>query len=111
MSTNNKISEEKNNNFEKIQFLEQNLQSLLFQKQAFQMELTETQSALKEIENSQDDTYKLIGQLMIKIPKLKIKEELSNKDKLLNLKIKNLEKQEKSFSEKIEQIRKQILNK
>ena len=75
------------------------------------MEITETQSALKEIENSQDDAYKLIGQLMIRISKLKIKEELSNKEKILNLKIKNFEKQEKYFSEKIEQIRKQIINK
>ena len=98
-------------NIQEVQFLEQNLQNLLFQKQAFQMELTETQSALKEIENSQDDSYKLIGQLMIKISKSKIKEELSDKERILNLKIKNFEKQEKYLSEKLEQIRKQIINK
>lgn len=105
------MPDDKTKNIQEIQFLEQNLQNLLFQKQAFQMEITETQSALKEIENSQDDAYKLIGQLMIRISKLKIKEELSNKEKILNLKIKNFEKQEKYFSEKIEQIRKQIINK
>ena len=111
MQSNNKMSDEKNKNIQEVQFLEQNLQNLLFQKQAFQMELTETQSALKEIENSQDDSYKLIGQLMIKISKSKIKEELSDKEKILNLKIKNFEKQEKYLSEKLEQIRKQIINK
>jgi len=110
MQSNNKMSDEKNKNIQEVQFLEQNLQNLLFQKQAFQMELTETQSALKEIENSQDDSYKLIGQLMIKISKSKIKEELSDKEKILNLKIKNFEKQEKYLSEKLEQIRKQIIN-
>ena len=110
MQSNNKMSDEKNKNIQEVQFLEQNLQNLLFQKQAFQMELTETQSALKEIENSQDDAYKLIGQLMIKISKSKIKEELSDKEKILNLKIKNFEKQEKYLSEKLEQIRKQIIN-
>jgi len=109
MQSNNKMTNDKN--IQEVQFLEQNLQNLLFQKQAFQMELTETQSALKEIENSQDDAYKLIGQLMIKISKSKIKEELSDKEKILNLKIKNFEKQEKYLSEKLEQIRKQIINK
>ena len=84
MSSNNKISEEKNKNIQELQFLEQNIQNIFFQKQAFQMELTETQSALREIENSQEDAYKLIGQLMIKVPKSKIIEELSEKEKLLN---------------------------
>ena len=105
------MSDEKTKNIQEVQFLEQNLQNLLFQKQAFQMELTETQSALKAIENSQDDPYKLIGQLMIRVPKSKILEELSEKEKFLNLKISNLEKQEKSFSENLEQLRGKILRK
>ncbi len=105
------MPDEKTKNIQEILFLEQTLQNIFFQKQAFQMELTETQSALKEIENSKEDAYKLIGQLMIRVPSSKIKEELSDKEKILNLKIKSLEKQESSFSEKLEQIRKQILNK
>ncbi len=105
------MADEKNKNIKEMQFLEQNIQNLFFQKQAFQMELTETQSALREIENSQEDAYKLIGQLMIKVPKSKIIGELSEKEKFLNLKIKNLEKQEKSFSENIEQLREKILRK
>ena len=88
------MSDDKTKNIQEVQFLEQNLQNLFFQKQAFQMELTETQSALREIENSKEDAYKLIGQLMIRVPKSKILEELSEKEKFLNLKISNLEKQE-----------------
>ena len=105
------MSDEKTKNIQEVQFLEQNLQNLFFQKQAFQMELTETQSALREIENSKEDAYKLIGQLMIRVPKSKILEELSEKEKFLNLKISNLEKQEKSFSENLEQLRGKILRK
>ena len=105
------MSDEKTKNIQEVQFLEQNLQNLFFQKQAFQMELTETQSALREIENSQTDAYQLVGQLMIRVPKSKIIEELSEKEKFLNLRIKNLEKQEKSFSENLEQLRKKILDK
>ena len=103
--------EKKENKMQEMQILEQSLQNLLLQKQAFQMELTETQSALKEIENSGDEVFKIIGQLMIKTPKSTIKEELSSKEKILEIRIKTFEKQEKSFSEKAEGLRKQILGK
>ena len=96
-------------NFQEIQFLEQNLQNILFQKQAFQMELSETQEALKELENSKDEVFKIIGQIMVKFEKSKMKEEMSNKEKIFELRIKNLEKQEVSLSNRIERIRDESL--
>ena len=74
------VSQEK---LQEMQFLEQNLQSLMMQKQAFQMELSETKAALKELDNSGDDVFKLVGQLMLKTDKKKMKEELITKEKLL----------------------------
>ena len=105
------MSDDKTKNIQEIQIIEQTLQNLFFQKQAFQMELTETQSALTEMQKSSEDAYKMIGQLMIKVPKTKITDELSEKEKFLNLKIKSLEKQEGVFSEKLEQLRGKILSK
>ena len=64
------------NKIQEIQFLEQNLQNSILQKQAFQMELSETTSALKELDGSGDEVFKIIGQLMLKSNKSKIKEEL-----------------------------------
>ena len=93
-----------------MQILEQNLQNLMFQKQAFQMELSETQAALREIENSGDEVYKIIGQLMIKSEKNKVKDELLNKEKIIELRIKSIEKQEDSFAEKLEELREEFLN-
>lgn len=93
---------------QEIQMLEQNLQNLLLQKQAFNMELLETKSAKKEIENAGDDVFKIIGQLMIKSDKIKIGAELSNKEKLLELRVKSLEKQEILLTEKIDSIRKEF---
>lgn len=93
---------------QEIQMLEQNLQNLLLQKQAFNMELLETKSAKKEIENAGDDVFKIIGQLMIKSDKLKIGAELSNKEKLLELRVKSLEKQEILLTEKIDALRKEF---
>lgn len=95
---------------QEMQMLEQNLQNLLFQKQAFQMELSETKSALKEIENSGDEVFKIIGQLMIKTDKTKMKEELSNKEKIITLRIKSIEKQETPLAKKLDDLRKEIVN-
>ena len=93
---------------QEMQILEQKLQNSFMQKQAFQMELAETNSALEELEKSGDDVFKIIGQLMIKSEKSKIKDELSNKEKLLELRVKSIEKQEMVFAEKIESLRKEV---
>ena len=53
------------------------------------MELAETSSALKELEKAGDEVFKIIGQLMIKSEKGKIKEELLEKQKILEIKDKN----------------------
>jgi prefoldin beta subunit len=94
---------------EEMQIIEQKLQNSIFQKQAFQIELAETNSALKEIEKTEDEIFKIIGQLMIKTEKPKILEELLNKQKILELRIKSLEKQENSLREQLEKIRNDLI--
>lgn len=96
------------NKIQEMQILEQKLQNSILQKQAFQMELAETGSALKEIEKSHDEVYKIIGQLMIKVEKGRIHEELQEKGKILELRIKSFEKQEASLSQQLEKIRDEL---
>jgi len=96
------------NKIQEMQILEQRLQNSILQKQAFQMELAETNSALKEIEKSGDEVYKIIGQLMIKTEKSKIHEELQGKRKILELRIKTFEKQENSLTEQLDKLRDEI---
>jgi prefoldin beta subunit len=98
-----------NKKIQEMQVLEQNLQNVLLQKQAFQMESTETDAALKELESAGDEVFKVIGQLMIKSDKKKMQDELANKKKLLDMRMTALEKQEKSISEKLEEIRAEIM--
>ena len=100
-----------NNKIEEMQILEQNLQSMLYQKQAFQMELSETQASKKEIEEAKDDVFKIVGQLMIKAEKGKVLDDLSSKEKLLELRIKAIEKQENSISERLEVLKEEVLGK
>ena len=99
------------NKIQEMQFLEQTLQNILYQKQAFQMEISETASALEEIGKSKEDVYKVIGQIMIKVSKEDVKKELKEKQKVLDMKLKSLEEQEKTFSEKANKLREEILGK
>ena len=94
---------------QEMQTLDQNIQNLFLQKQAIQIEFSETQSALKEIENSGDEIFKMIGQLLIKTNKSKINEELLNKKKFLEIKINSVEKQENFLTEKLEKLRGEII--
>ncbi len=100
---------EQNQKIQQLQFLEQNLQSIIMQKQAFQMEVSETNSALEEIEKSKEDVYKIIGQLMIKVSKKKIKEELENKQKLLKMRLDALTKQEESLKVQADKLRDEVM--
>lgn len=101
----------KEKNIQEIQFLEQGLQNLLFQKQAFQMELSETKEALTELEKSKDEVFKVIGQIMLRTDKSKVKEEILSKIKIFELRINELEKQESSLTSRIEKIRDEDLKK
>ena len=98
-----------NQKIQEIQILEQNIQNLLLQKQAFDMELSESKAALKEIENAKEDVFKLIGQLMIKSDKNKVKEELLNKEKILDLRLSTIGKQELSLTEKLTSLREEVM--
>src|SRR3989344_3157169 len=101
MSSDKKIQE--------IQVLEQTLQNLLMQKQAFQMELSETELASKEVENAKGEVFKIIGQLMIKTENKKIKDELSHKERLLNLRLQSMEKQESALTKQLEKLREEVV--
>ena len=94
---------------QEIQMLEQSLQNLLLQKQAFQMELSETESALQAVQDSGEEVFKIVGQLMVKIEKPKMKEELEDKKKMLELRTKTMETQENSLIEQLEKVREEVM--
>ena len=105
------IDEKTQNKIQEVQILEQNLHNLLLQKQAFQMELNETENASSEIEKTKEDVFKMISNIMIKTDKSKLKEELNRKKDLLNLRLKSIDSQENEFSKQLEDLRKEIMKK
>lgn len=96
---------------QELQGMEQNLQGLIMQKQAFQMELTETENALTEISKSEDDVFKLVGNIMIKADKKTTEEDLTKKKDLLSLRLKSIDSEEKDLTERAESIKKEVMAK
>ena len=101
--------EDSESKIQELTFIEQNLQNLLFEKQAFDMEISEVDLALFELNNSNEEVFKLIGNLLIRSDKSKMLSELEEKKKILQIRINSLENQEKILSKKLVEIRKDIL--
>jgi len=91
-----------------LQLLQQNLQNILIQKQQFQKQLAEINSAVKEIETS-NTTYKILGNIMVSAKKEDLQKELKEKQELLGLRLKNFEKQEINIKEKTEELQKKVM--
>lgn len=100
-----KQTEEK---IEQLQIMEQNLRSSMVQRQTFQTQLLEVESALNEITGT-EQTYKIIGNIMVAIEKKDLKDELEKKKEMLQLRIKSLEKQEEKLKERAAQTQKDVL--
>ncbi|MBT3298679.1 prefoldin subunit beta [archaeon] len=97
------------NNLIQLQLLQQNLQNILMQKQQFQQELIEVESALNELPNSKG-SYQIHGKLMICKNTDELIKELSDKKELINLRFKSIEDQEKKIKENIENVQKKFLS-
>jgi len=80
----------------RLQQLQQTLQTVLTQKQQLELELTETEQALSELEKVDENAviYKSVGSLLVKAEKAKVTTELNERKELLNTRIGVLGKQE-----------------
>jgi len=105
------LDKETQEKIQQLQNYEQTMHGLLMQKQAFQMELSESKNAIEEIKFSKGDVFKLVGNIMIKSDKKKIEEDLKRKKELLELRLKSIEKQEENIEKQAEELKKEIMKK
>ena len=101
----------KNETAEKIQemqILEQNLQSLTMQKQTFQLEFNEVTNAISELNKADEEVYRILGGIMIKSDKKSLLVELEEKNKILELRVSSIEKQEQLLEKKADELRKDL---
>ncbi len=102
------ISKETEKKLNQLQLLEQSMQNLLMQKQQFQLQQAEIESALKELENV-DEAYKIVGNIMVLSKKSDLKDDLTSKKEIVELRVKNIEKQESHLREKASKLQGEVL--
>ncbi len=91
---------------QEMQGKEQQLQRFSMQKQTFQAEAKEANSALEEVKDSEEDElYKIAGQVMIKSKKEDLVKELEEKKKTMDLRVNSIEKQEKKIKESLDSLK------
>lgn len=105
-----KMDKETEEGIQQLQILEQNLQNFLLQKQQFQTQLIEIDSALEELKDN-NEAYKIIGNIMVKTNKEELEKDLKNKKEMIDLRIKNMEKQEEKIQERQKKIQEEVLKK
>lgn len=106
------LDEETQGQIQQLQMLEQNFQQLLMQKNAFSMEANETDLVISEVEKTGGEIFRIVGgQVVIKSDKKTILDDMNRKRGLISKRLDTIESQEKEFSEKIEEIREDVLKK
>lgn len=91
-----------------LQMLEQSLQSVVMQKQQFQSQLIEVESALGEL-NKSSTAYKIVGNIMISAKKDDLLKDLQSKKELFSARVTILEKQEQKFKEQATSLQQELM--
>ena len=90
----------------RLQQLQQTLQTVLTQKQQLELELTEVEQALGELEKLTDEAvvYKSIGSLLVKSERTKVTTDLNERKDLLKTRIDVLGKQEERLRSQVKDL-------
>ena len=104
------VAKETQDKINQLQNIEQNLQVLLSQRQQFQMQLIELESAETEL-GTTDVAYKIVGNIMVKMPKDQLKKSVMEKKESLMLRVKTLENQEEKLKNQSQDLQKEVLKK
>jgi len=99
------IPEEGKNLVEQFQIYQQQLQSVLIQKESLKMQTSEMERALEELKNTKQKTaYKITGQIMINKPVDELTKELEESKEAVEVRTKSLEKTEERINSKLKEL-------
>jgi len=94
----------------KLQQYEQNVQALNLQSQQLEKEMTEIDSAISALEDkATKDVFKIIGNIMVTADKIKLKADLNNQKKKIEIRISALEKQQEQIRQVAEAMQAEVL--
>ena len=99
------ISDETRNLIEEFQNYQQQLQSLVMQKETMKMQNVEINRAVEELSASKENNaYKITGTVMISKPVEELKKELNETKDAIDVKIKSYEKMEEKLNSKLKEL-------
>lgn len=99
------------NQIAQFQQLQQQLQTIALQRQQLEISLRETTSTLEELGKVGAETplYRATGALLIRVEDREaVRKELEERSETLGIRVKTLQKQEKSFAERYEDLSQKI---
>ena len=99
---------EKNESLQKLQVIEQTLHTYTAQRNSYQQQLLEVENAITEV-SSAPESYRIIGNIMVKTEPQQLKTELEEKKTSLQTRIASVERQEKKLREEMQKLQDQIL--
>ncbi len=110
MSSGQKIPPWLQEQLAKMQQAQQNLQSILVQKQQLDFEKLESEKALEELKKANDDdtVYKQAGSILIKSNKTELIAEIEERKELANTRTTVLSKQEARIKETVKELESKI---
>jgi prefoldin beta subunit len=94
----------------RLQQLQQSLQGVMSQKQQLEMQLTEVEQAVSELEklNETAVVYKSIGALLVKAEKGTVSTELTERKELLKMRVDVLAKQEERLRTQVKELQEKL---
>lgn len=94
----------------RLQQIDQQVKVLTQQRTQLELQLRETENALKELEGAEEGVgvYKSIGMLLIKSDMKKLTEELTDKKETLGMRIKTLQRQEERSKKQRDEMREKL---
>lgn len=92
-----------------LQSYQQQLQSVLIQKESLRLQNLEMEKALEELNaTKQEKAYKITGQIMISKPVEELKKELNETKEMIDVRIKSLEKTEERINSKMNELQEKL---
>jgi prefoldin beta subunit len=91
------------------QVYQQQMQSILAQKEALKLQQLEIRKALEEIAKSKEPhVFKASGPILIKTSKDDVRTEMTEKDEFIITRLQTLDRSEKKVKEKIDELREKL---
>jgi prefoldin beta subunit len=106
MSQNEQLPPQIQEDLMRLQQLQQTLQVVVTQKQQLELELSETEKALSELEKITDSVpvYKSVGSILLKADRQGLLSDLKERKELINTRVTVLGKQEERTRERLKEL-------